>query len=178
MTEKKKKLGQIALELQEKELLETNPQSINDLAKNIMYGNADSVSEGKSKGYLERVWDEACDAFKSFGTDNCFIEVRYRSTGQLGHNTTDKLFIGRQTCPTPTYSQDAFRVSIDGSIDYLWSVPSKLDAYIVFSERHKLILDREYGDLVKMVIDFNDGTLNQMARDFDKEYDTLKKGNA
>lgn len=176
MTENKKTLGQIALDLQEKELLETAPQSVNELAQNMMYGKADDVSEGMSLSYLERVWQEACDAFKVFGTNYCFVEVRHKSTGRLGHNTTDKLFIGRQTCPSPNYSQDAFRVTNDGAIDYLWSVPSKLDVHIVFSERHSLILDPEYSALTKMVIDFKDGSLLSMARDFDKEYDGIQKG--
>jgi len=181
MIEKKKsrkKLGEIALDFQAKELVETRPISINELSKNILYGQADGVTEGVAKGYLSRVWDEAVDAFEKLHTDVCFIEVRYKSMGALAHNTTDKLFIGRRSCPTPDYNQDAFRVHNDGSIEFLWSLPSKLDVYILLEERHKLVLDPEYGELVRMVIDFSDGTLLRLAQTFDAQYDEMIKGNA
>ena len=179
MTEKKrKKLGEVALDFQAKALVETNPISVNELSKNILYGHADGVSEGSAKSYLSRVWDEAVDAFEKLNVDVCFIEVRYKSTGALGHNTTDKLFIGRRTCPTPDYNQDAFRVHNDGSIEYLWSLPTKLDVYIILEEKFKLALDPEYSELVKMVLDFSDGTLLRLAQTFDAQYDETIKGHA
>jgi hypothetical protein len=170
MMTKKKTFGQAALELQEKALIDPNPIPINEVSRDILLGNADSTSEGESKSYLDRVWETACDAMSKYHTTSCFVEVRYKSTGQFAANSTDKVFIGRQTCPTPTYNQDAFRVYNDGTMDYLWTVPSKLDTRIVLTERFVLALDPEYSELVKMVLDFSDGTLLKMAKSFDTDY--------
>lgn len=170
---KKKKFGQVALELQEKAIIDPNPISINEVSRNILTGQADSTSEGESKSYLQRVWEAACDAMAQYKTSTCFVEIRYKSTGKFAANSLDKVFIGRRTCPTPTYNQDAFRVHSDGAIDYLWTVPSKLDARIVLTERFALALDPEYSELVKMVLDFSDGTLLKIAKSFDVDYEEI-----
>lgn len=179
MTDKKnRKFGEIVLDLQAKKLVDPNPISVNELSQNILYGQADGVSEGQSNSFLGRVWDTATQAMQDYALDCVFVEVRYKSTGPFGNNTTDKVFLGRQTCPTPTYSQDAFRVHGSGEIEYLWSVPSRLDAHIVMSERITLALDPEYSELVKMVMDFADGTLYRLAQSFDQDYEDRIKGNA
>lgn len=100
-----------------------------------------------------------------------FYVVVITKKEKLMQNVIRNYFFGTNSCPTPTWDQTVFAYNrSDDSIDFLWTVPDKSTCF-VFSNYKTLVRPEEH-QLLKYVLDFEDGTLLQIARTRNGEVDT------
>ena len=89
---------------------------------------------------------------------------------RLMQNVLRNYFFSRQTCPRPEWDQIVYRYTDhDERIEYLWNVPDK-ETCQLFKD-NALIIAPEEKDLLKMILDFSDGTLDRKAKLYNGELD-------
>ena len=89
-------------------------------------------------------------------------------------NVIREYFFSRESCPTPDYDQSVWRyLRHDDVLEYLWTIPQK-EICIEFKE-HSLEIPQEQQWLLKIVLEFADGTLYKMARNLNGETEYDKK---
>lgn len=100
--------------------------------------------------------------------DGDFFVVVLRKRERLMENVHRNFFLGRKSCPTPTYDQVVYKYhrNLD-AVEFLWVVPD-METAAVFT-RNALIVDPEERQLLKFVLDFNDGTLDRLAKTLNNE---------
>lgn len=99
-----------------------------------------------------------------------FIEVIIKNEPLMWNVFKDQ-FMAKKDCPTPNYDQDVYRYnSKDESIEYIWSVPCRDACYHL--KDNALIVAPEERQLLKMVLDFADGTLYKLCKKLNNEEDT------
>lgn len=90
---------------------------------------------------------------------------------KLMQNVIRNYFLGTFSCPTPTWDQTVYAYNrSDESIDFLWTVPDKATCF-VFSNYKTLVAPSEH-QLLKFVLDFEDGTLLEIAKKRNGEIET------
>lgn len=100
-----------------------------------------------------------------------FYVVVITKKEKLMKNVIRNYFFGTQACPTPTWDQTVYAYNRkDDSIEFLWVVPDKATCF-VFS-RYKTLVDANEMQLLKFVLDFEDGTLLKIAQKRNGEVET------
>lgn len=143
----KETVGKLSSELIVKQVDDTHSatdqmkEQLTDWDKNIM----ECVERGK----------------KDFPDD--FFVVVITKKERLMQNVLRNYFTCRHSCPTPEWDQTVFRYerSLE-KLTFLWVVPSK-DTCEFFT-RNAFRIEGEDMQLLKYVIDLNDGTLLRMAK--------------
>lgn len=83
-------------------------------------------------------------------------------------NVLRNYFYPRRSCPTPTWDQTLYRYhAVSGALEFLWVVPSK-DTCNLFMNNILEIVPAER-DLLKFIMDFEDGTLLTLAKKINRE---------
>jgi len=89
-------------------------------------------------------------------------------------NVIREYFFPRESCPTPDYDQSVWRyIRHDDVLEYLWTIPQR-EICIEFKD-HALEIPKEQQWLLKMILEFADGTLYKMARELNGEGEFDKK---
>lgn len=92
-----------------------------------------------------------------------FYVVVITKKERLMDNVIRNYFLNRRTCPTPDWDQAVYKYwHKDEHLDFLWVVPSKDTCQFITD--NALTLPDEQKDLLKFVMDFNDGTLLNRAK--------------
>ncbi len=100
--------------------------------------------------------------------DGSFFVVVLRKQERLMSNVYRNFFLARKSCPTPTYDQVVYKYHRDlDAVEFLWVVPD-METCAVFT-RNALQIDAQEKQLLKFVLDFNDGTLDRLAKTFNNE---------
>jgi len=100
-----------------------------------------------------------------------FYVVVITKKEKLMQNVIRNYFFGTNSCPTPTWDQTVFAYNrSDESIDFLWTIPDKITC-MTFKWYPKLVPAEEY-QLLKFVLEFEDGTLLEIAKKRNGEIDT------
>ena len=87
---------------------------------------------------------------------------------KLLNNVLRNYFFPTQACPTPTWDQAIYHYhSADDRLEFLWVIPSK-DTCELFQENALYIVPEEK-ELLRFVLDFEDGTLLRLAKKLNKE---------
>lgn len=83
-------------------------------------------------------------------------------------NVIRNYFTGRLSCPSPEYDQVVYKYHAkEHNLEFLWVVPSKDTCQ--FLVENALVIERDQKDLLKFVLEFNDGTLLRKAKEFNGE---------
>lgn len=111
---------------------------------------------------------EAVDLFiGKYGKHQCFVEI---------NSTNDKSVVSLQ-CPMPAYNQIIFRyVPEDDEIQYMWSIPNLWNCQVYLNDA-KTASDTS-PELLESIINFQNGTLEQMALGFNADANALWKKEA
>lgn len=98
---------------------------------------------------------------------NYFLVVLTKKE-RLMPNVLRNYFFTRSTCPTPEYDQTVYRVNKKtDNIEFLWVVPSKDTCqYLKF---HALDVAKDERDLLHFVMQFYNGELYSLAKQFNGE---------
>lgn len=100
--------------------------------------------------------------------DGDFFLVVLTKKERLMPNVLRNYFGFRRSCPTPEWDQTVFRYHKEGDhIEFLWVVPSK-DTCELF-KNNVLQIDDNEKDLLRFILDFDDGTLLELAKKLNKE---------
>lgn len=87
---------------------------------------------------------------------------------RLMDNVLRNFFFARESCPTPGFDQAVYKYwKNDDYLDFLWVIPSKDTCE--FMADYCLVIPDDQKDLLKFVLDFNDGTLLNRAKILNKE---------
>lgn len=104
---------------------------------------------------------------KTVFSDDFFVVVETKQE-RLFHNVIRNYFYSRLSCPTPNYDQTVYRYnSADDLIEFLWVIPSR-DTCFTFRQNILHIVPEER-ELLKFVLDFDDGTLYKKCKKFNGE---------
>lgn len=149
---RKKTVGQISTELKENALDNTH--------------TAEEQMREQLGKYEHDVFKAIEDSKKNFPDD--FYVVALTKKERLMDNVIRIYFFGRLSCPTPEYDQAVYFYDrkLD-KIEFLWVIPSKHTCE--FYKEDILNVPSEERQLLKYVLDFEDGTLLKYAKIRNKE---------
>jgi len=144
---REKTVGQISTELKEDALDNTHTAE-------------DQMREQLEK-YEADIFKAITDAKKKFDAD--FYVVALTKKERLMDNVIRIYFFARLSCPTPEYDQAVYFYDrkLD-KIEFLWVVPSKHTCEMY--KQDILQVPTEERQLLKYVLDFEDGTLLKYAK--------------
>lgn len=149
--EKKKTVGQAAVELVAKA---DNKHTV-----------VDQMEESLTD-YEANVKDCAARGLKEYNSD--FFVVVLAKKERLFHNIYRNFFLHRQSCPTPEFDQTVYHyIYQKDALKYLWTIPDK-ETCRMYIENAAFIPPQEKL-LLQFILDFNDGTLDQLCRKLNKE---------
>jgi len=148
---KKKTVGAVAHELMQKE-----PDSRDPI----------ELQREMQKDYEDNIY-ECIDRHKKIYDDNFFVIVLTKKE-RLMNNVLRNYFLATKSCPSPTYDQAVYRYEkSDDALSFMWVIPSK-DTCKLFVQ-NSLIVDPKERELLKFVLDFEDGTLLKWAKRLNNE---------
>jgi hypothetical protein len=121
---------------------------------------------------------ECISEHKKMFPDDFFIVVITKNE-RLMPNVFRNFFTARLSCPTPDYDQTVYRYAKkENRIEFLWVIPSR-DACFYLKE-NALSVSQKEKVLLNFVLDFADGTLFKLCKNFNGEKENspeLEKGN-
>lgn len=83
-------------------------------------------------------------------------------------NVLRNYFFARKSCPTPDYDQTVYRYKYAAEeLEYVWCVPDRETCFVFLENKDKVIFEET--ELLKTIIDFNDGSLFRMAKKLNNE---------
>jgi len=100
--------------------------------------------------------------------DGDFYVVVLRKRERLMPNVYRTFFLGRLSCPTPTFDQTVYKYHRSNEIvEFLWVVPDQ-ETCVVF-KRDMLEIAPDEKELLGFVLDYYDGELDKKAALLNKE---------
>jgi hypothetical protein len=149
---KKETVGKLALDLQ---------QQIPDTTDPI------EIEREAHKDYADNVFNCLADGKKVYPQSDFYIVVETKKE-RLLTNVLRNYFFHRRSCPTPNFDQTVYKYTWNNDhLSFLWVVPSK-DTCKLFKD-NVLRIASEERDLLKYVLDFEDGTLLKLAKELNNE---------
>jgi hypothetical protein len=145
-------VGSYATELMQKEPESRDPIELQrEIHKNTYEGGVFEAIERGKKSYKSP-----------------FYVVVIVKKERLMQNVLRHYFFPRQTCPRPEWDQVVYRYTDhDEKIEFLWVIPDKQTCQL-FMENAVTIAPEEKW-LLKMVLDFKDGTLDNLSKTYNGE---------
>lgn len=87
---------------------------------------------------------------------------------RLMQNVLRNYFFTRYSCPTPEWDQTVYKYHrVDDRVEFLWVIPSKFACMDLIEHKHEI--DLSLSKLLRYVLDFHDGTLDELARKLNNE---------
>ena len=149
--EERKTVGAIALDLMQKDSPTRSPIEL---------------EQEMHKDYEKNIY-ECVDRGKKENNGDFFVVVVTKKE-RIMENVLRNYFAFRSTCPTPEWDQTLYHYHSDGEhVEFLWVVPSK-DTCRLFMD-NVLRIDNKERDLLKFILDFEDGTLLRQAKKLNGE---------
>lgn len=120
------------------------------------------------KDYENHIFESIKDGLKNYVGD-FFIEVTTKKE-PLMPNVIRNYFSARRSCASPNYDQTIYKYHRnDDKIEFLWVVPSKDTCELLYN--NMLEVDPEERQLLSFVLSFYDGTLLDLAKKLNKEFE-------
>ena len=121
---------------------------------------------------------QAVDRGQKKYTGDFFVEVQTKKE-RLMENVFRNYFIDRLTCPTPNYDQAVYRYNNETqSVEFVWVIPDRDSSFHL--KDNAIEVAAEERELLKFVLEFDDGTLFKLCKKFNGERmdsPELEKGN-
>lgn len=103
-----------------------------------------------------------------------FLEILNKREKALTQSLSAGKFKPRRSCPTPSCDQTVyFYNSTDKNVEYMWTIPDKETCSYLLA--NKAFVDPEEWQLLDLVLKFNDGTLLDLCKKLNGEYEKNKK---
>lgn len=149
---KKETVGKIALDLQQQKPDTLDPIEIERAAHHDYEKNIYACIEDGKKVY----------------TQSDFYVVVETKKERLLENVLRNYFFHRKSCPTPNYDQTVYHFTWKNEhITFLWVIPSKDTCKLFIDNALKIVPEEK--DLLKFILDFEDGTLLKLAKRLNNE---------
>lgn len=150
--QKRDPIGKLAIDLQQKPADTTDPIEI---------------EREVHKDYVEQIYECVTDGKKVYPHTNFYVVVLTKKE-RLLENVIRNYFFHRLSCPTPEYDQTVYNYNWKNDhVSFLWVVPSQ-DTCQIFKDNAIKIVPEER-DLLRYVLDFEDGTLLKLAKQLNNE---------
>ena len=154
MKKRKKTVGAVAVDLQQKE-----PESRDPI----------EIQRATEKDYLRNLGKCVEENMGQFAGD--FYVVVITKNERLLHNVFRCYFFDRSSCPTPDYDQTVFLFKHDSQeIEYLWTVPDR-ETSLLYANNIEKVVPEEHA-LLENILKFRDGTLFALCKKLNKEEDS------
>lgn len=125
------------------------------------------VEASRQQSYIKCMLDFIEKERHKYGKD-FYIEVQLRAN-RLMPNVFRNQFISKECCPTPTWDQTVYKYHfIPDDLEFLWTVPDKWLCKNM--PNHVLEVPESEHELLKFVLDFNDGTLFKRMKQLNGEH--------
>jgi hypothetical protein len=98
--------------------------------------------------------------------DTFYIAVHFKYEKLIEQLTRDYWFV-RRSCPTPTFDQVVYKYDKVKGLQFLWTLPSREDCYAY--KNNMLFVPDERKDVLRYVLDFFDGNLDELCMRENKE---------
>lgn len=141
--------------------------NLGKIASELSYkdpGTHTVAEQGKEqlKEYLPNLIQTTEKGKKDMPNSDFYIVVLTKCE-RLLQNVYRHYFFTRVTCPTPDYDQAVYHYRADkDEVEFLWVIPDPKT--IQYFLEHAFDLPQEDKCLLKYIMDFNDGTLDKLAR--------------
>jgi hypothetical protein len=132
-------------------------------------GDVVVAEQGKEqlKDYLPKLIETTEHGKKKYVLQDFYIVVLTKRE-RLMSNVFRHYFFTRMSCPTPDWDQAVYRYSAKkDEVEFLWVIPDPIT--IKYFTEHVFDIPEEDKCLLKFIIDFNDGTLDKLARQLNGE---------
>lgn len=139
-----------------------------DLKKNEKYNTHSPKEQMREqlKDYDENLYKCLHEGKKALDGD--FFVVVITKKERILDNVLRNYFLYRCTCPTPEWDQAVYKYHRQSDhIEFLWVVPSKDTCNYMID--NAITIDKDQRELLNFVLDFNDGTLLQRAKNLNSE---------
>ncbi len=142
-------------------------RSVGSISQELLHkdpGNHTVAEQGKEqlKDYLPNLI-EAVERGKKEQPSEDFYIVVLTKRERLMQNVFRHYFFTRMSCPTPDYDQAVYHYSAaKDEVEFLWVVPDPVT--IRFFMENSFEIPPEDRCLLQFILDFNDGTLDKLAR--------------
>lgn len=118
------------------------------------------------KDYEKNIY-QCIETHKKLLHGDFFVEVITKKE-PLMHNVLRNYFFATQACPSPTYDQTLYHYHRNAEhLEFLWVIPAK-DICEMFTFNALQIKESER-ELLKFILEFNDGTLLRLAKKLNSE---------
>lgn len=145
-------VGKASLELSQKTVETRDPI---ELEREMHKNYENNVLECVNRGILD------CAA-------PVFYVVVETKKERLMDNVIRNYFFYRLSCPSPSWDQTVYRYTrSDEKIQYLWTIPSKDTCELLYE--NAIQVASEERQLLQHVLDFKDGTLLRLAKQYNGE---------
>jgi len=119
--------------------------------------------------YVDNLMQCASNFRKTFPNHDFFVVVITKRE-RLMEKLFRLYYTARHSCPTPEWDQSVYHYTHkDERLEFLWTIPDK-DSCDHLRD-NALMVHPEERQLLKFVLDFQDGTLLQLAKKLNKEID-------
>lgn len=166
---KRQTVGKIATDLQQKTPDTLDPQEIQRATEKEYLDNlAWCVDHAKKRVFCDenKGCTKECNSRDALDGD-FFIECITKKERKL-ENVLRNYFIPRQSCPTPFFDQSVYKYNSKADqVEFLWVVPDKETAEIFRENKEKIVPEEQC--LLEQVMHYYDGTLFQLAKQFNGE---------
>lgn len=156
MTKKKKTVGAIASELQQKA-----PETRDPI----------EIQREVHKDYIDNLKIAVDRGLKTMQHD--FFVTVITKKEKLMENVLRNYFAERSTCPTPDHDQTVYKYHHNsGNLEYLWTIPDRQTCEIFLRNADKIVPEEQL--LLEFVLNFYNGELMTLCRKLNGE--NLKTG--
>jgi len=146
-------------------------ETVGKIASDLMQKTPDTRDPIELERELHKDYEKniylCCDEGKKAHYGDFFITVVTKKE-TLMKNVLRNMFLHRSSCPTPDYDQTVYHYDKrNDALKFLWVIPSK-DTCTLFKDNALEIVESEK-ELLRYILDFDDGTLYKLAKKFNGE---------
>jgi hypothetical protein len=147
----RKTLGEVAVELQQKE------QEVRDPIQ---------IQRENEKGYVDNLLECTRQGTHKHAGD--FYVVVITKNEKLLNNVFRCFFFDRATCPTPDYDQSVFFYKKQPeTLEHVWTIPDRETCHVLVANRHTVAPEER--QLLENVIRFKNGDLWRLCKKLNNE---------
>ena len=130
------------------------------------------IQQEAHKEWEQNIFD-CVDRGKLLFPGDFFVVIQLREEkGIKTGNVFRYQFHNNLACPTPNYDQTVYHYHRkEDHLEYIWCIPDRQTSFL-FKENAMIIAEEEK-QLLKHILDFDDGTLEKLARKLNNEPDQM-----
>lgn len=150
--------------------------TVGSIASSLLQKEAEShdpieLERAMHGDYEKNIYECVSRAKKSIKDFDFFVVVTTKRE-RLMQNVLRNYFYYRVSCPTPEWDQTVYHYHADGDyLEFLWVIPAR--EVCAHLRDNCMLVAPEERDLLKFVLDFEDGTLDKLCKKLNGEADLV-----